>query len=199
MPGLPVHHQLLEFTQTHVHRVSDAIQPSHPLSSPFSPAPNPSQHQTSPNTGLLLTSLANKWNCKICQWSESHSVVSDYLWPHRLYSPWNSPSQNTGVGSHSLLQLGFSQPRDQTQVSHTASGFFTSWATREGLVLFVSIITKQFSSLSFEVCCTDVHSTIPITWFSLFRTSCSKCRRWNFSWVLIPEKMPQSGVLFPIF
>ena len=45
MPGLPVHHQLLEFTQTHVHRVSDAIQPSHPLSSPFPPAPNPSQHQ----------------------------------------------------------------------------------------------------------------------------------------------------------
>ena len=43
-PGLPVHHQLLEFAQTHVHRVSDAIQPSHPLSSP-SPAPNPSQHQ----------------------------------------------------------------------------------------------------------------------------------------------------------
>ena len=44
-PGFPVHHQLLEFTQTHVHRVSDAIQPSHPLSSPFPPAPNPSQHQ----------------------------------------------------------------------------------------------------------------------------------------------------------
>ena len=45
-PGLPVHHQLLEFTQTHVHRVSDAIQPSHPLSSPSPPAPNPSQHQS---------------------------------------------------------------------------------------------------------------------------------------------------------
>ena len=44
-PGLPVHHQLLEFTQTHVHRVSDAIQPSHPLSSPSPPAPNLSQHQ----------------------------------------------------------------------------------------------------------------------------------------------------------
>ena len=40
-PGLPVHHQLPEFTPTHVHRVSDAIQPSHPLSSPFPPAPNP--------------------------------------------------------------------------------------------------------------------------------------------------------------
>ena len=45
MPGLPVHHQLLEFTQTHAHRVGDAIQPSHPLSSPSPPAPNPSQHQ----------------------------------------------------------------------------------------------------------------------------------------------------------
>ena len=46
MPGLPVHHQLLEFTQTHVHQVGDAIQPSHPLSSPSPPAPNPSHHQT---------------------------------------------------------------------------------------------------------------------------------------------------------
>ena len=45
-PGLPVHHQLLEFTETHVHQVSDAIQPSHPLSSPSPPAPNPSQHQS---------------------------------------------------------------------------------------------------------------------------------------------------------
>ena len=44
-PGLPVHHQLPEFTQTHVHRVGDAIKPSHPLSSPSPPAPNPSQHQ----------------------------------------------------------------------------------------------------------------------------------------------------------
>ena len=45
-PGLRVHHKLPEFTQTHVHRVSDAIQPSHPLSSPSPPAPNPSQHQS---------------------------------------------------------------------------------------------------------------------------------------------------------
>ena len=43
-PGLPVHHQLPEFTQTHVHRVSDAIQPSHPLPSRSPLAPNPSQH-----------------------------------------------------------------------------------------------------------------------------------------------------------
>ena len=45
-PRLPVHHQLLEFTQTHVHGVSDAIQPSHPLPSPSPPAPNPSHHQS---------------------------------------------------------------------------------------------------------------------------------------------------------
>ena len=45
-PGLRVHHQLLEFTQTHIHQVSDAIQPSHSLSSPSPPAPNPSQHQS---------------------------------------------------------------------------------------------------------------------------------------------------------
>ena len=45
-PGLPVQHQFPEFTETHVHRVSDAIQPSHPPLSPSPPAPNPSQHQS---------------------------------------------------------------------------------------------------------------------------------------------------------
>ena len=52
-PGLPVHHQLPEVTQTHVHRVSDAIRPSHPLSSPSPPAPNPSQHQSFPLSQLF--------------------------------------------------------------------------------------------------------------------------------------------------
>ena len=46
MPGFPVYHQFPEHAQTHVHQVSDAIQPSHPLSSPSPPAPNPSQHQS---------------------------------------------------------------------------------------------------------------------------------------------------------
>ena len=50
MPGLPVHHQLPEFTQTHVHRVGDAIQPSHPLSSPSPPTFNLSQHQGNAGT-----------------------------------------------------------------------------------------------------------------------------------------------------
>ena len=69
-PGLPVHHQLLEFTQTHVHWVSDAIQPSHPLSSPSPPVFNLSQHQ-----GLF-------------QWvSSSHQVakVLEFQLQHRSF------------------------------------------------------------------------------------------------------------------
>ena len=53
MPGLPVHHQLLEFTQIHAHWVSDAIQPSHPRLSPSPPAPNPSRHQSLFQSQLL--------------------------------------------------------------------------------------------------------------------------------------------------
>ena len=56
--------------------------------------------------------------------------MSNSLLPHGLYSPWNSPGQNTGVGSPSLLQ-GIFPTRYQTQVSHTAGRFFTSWATKE--------------------------------------------------------------------
>ena len=62
-------------------------------------------------------------------WSESRSVVSDSLQPHGLYSPWNSPGQDTGVGSCSLLRRPF-QPRDRIQVSCITGGFFTSWAAR---------------------------------------------------------------------
>ena len=62
--------------------------------------------------------------------SESHSVISDTLHPHGLYSLWNSPGQNTRVGSLSFFRES-SQPRGWTQVSHTAGGFFTSWARRE--------------------------------------------------------------------
>ena len=60
-PGLPVHHQLPESTQTHAHWVSDAIQPSHPLSSPSPPAPNPSQHQGLFNESTLRTRWPKYW------------------------------------------------------------------------------------------------------------------------------------------
>ena len=61
-PGLPVHHQLLEFTQTHIHPVSDAIQPSHRLSSPSPPAPNPSQHQVFFNESTLHMRWPKYWS-----------------------------------------------------------------------------------------------------------------------------------------
>ena len=61
-PGLPVHHQLPEFTQTHVHRVGDAIQPSHPLSSPSSPAFSLSQHQGLSNESTLRMRWPKYWS-----------------------------------------------------------------------------------------------------------------------------------------
>ena len=62
MPGLPVHHHLPEFTQTHVHRVCDAIQPSHPLSSPSSPAPNPSSIKVFSNESTLHIRWPKYWS-----------------------------------------------------------------------------------------------------------------------------------------
>ena len=61
-PGLPVYHQLPEFTQIHVHRVGDAIQPSHPLSSSFPPAPNPSPHQSLSNESTLCMRWPKYWS-----------------------------------------------------------------------------------------------------------------------------------------
>ena len=61
-PGLPIHHQLQEFTQTHVHWVGDAIQPSHPLSSPSPPAPNPSQHQSLSSESTLRMRWPKYWS-----------------------------------------------------------------------------------------------------------------------------------------
>ena len=61
-PGLPVHYHLLEFTQTHVYRVRDAIQPSHPRLSPSPPAPNPSQHQSLFQWVTSLREVAKYWS-----------------------------------------------------------------------------------------------------------------------------------------
>ena len=69
-PGLPVHHQLLEFTQTHVHRVGDAIQPSHPLSSPSPPAPN-----SLPASGSFPVSQLFAWGGQSIGVSASASVL----------------------------------------------------------------------------------------------------------------------------
>ena len=72
-PGLPVLHQLPEFTQTHVHRVGDAIQPSHPLSSPSPPAPKPSQHQ-----GLFQWVSSSHQVAKYWSFSFNNSPSNEY-------------------------------------------------------------------------------------------------------------------------
>ena len=72
-PGLPVHHQLLEFTQTHVHCVSDAIQPSHPLLSPSLPALNLSQHQ-----GLFKWVSSSHQVAKVLEFQLQHQSYNEH-------------------------------------------------------------------------------------------------------------------------
>ena len=98
-PGLPVHHQLLEFTQTHVHQVSDAIQPSHPLSSPFPPALNPSQHQS------------------LFQWVNSSHEVAKVL---EFQLQHHSLQRNPGADLLQNRLVGFPcSPRDSQESSPT--------------------------------------------------------------------------------
>ena len=85
--GLPVHHQLPEFTQTHVHLVGDAIQPSHPLLSPSPPAPNPSQHQ-----GLFQWLSSSQEVAKVLEFQPQHQSFqwtprTDLLWDGLVGSP----------------------------------------------------------------------------------------------------------------
>ena len=111
-PGLPVHHHLPEFTQTHVHRVSDTIQPSHPLSSPSPPAPNPSQHQS-------LFQLINS----------SHEVakVLEFQLQHPSFqrNPRADLLQNGLVGSPFWETIKSTFPCKSRQTMFTFSGMVT--------------------------------------------------------------------------
>ena len=98
-PGLPVHHQLPEFTQTHVHQVGDAIQPSHPLSSPSPPAPNPSQHQ-----GLFQRVNSSHEEAKVLEFQLQHQ---SFQW-----TPRTDLLQDGLVGSPC-------SPRDSQESSQT--------------------------------------------------------------------------------
>ena len=102
MPGLTVHHQLLEFTQTHVHQVSDAIQPSHPLSSPSPPAPNPSPASESFPMSQLFT-----WG------GQSTGVSASASFLPKKSQGW-SPSEWTGWVS--LQSKGLSRVFSNTTV-----------------------------------------------------------------------------------
>ena len=100
--GFPVHHQLPELAQTHVHQVGDTIQPSHLLSSP-SPAFNLPQ-----SLSLYVCVYVYMWIAWSCP----------TLRPHGLYSPWDSPGQSTGVGSLCLLQGIFPTQRLNPGLPH---------------------------------------------------------------------------------
>ena len=145
-PGLPVHHQLPEFTQIHVHWVGDAIQPSHPLWSPSPPAFNLSQHHS-----LFKCISSSHQVAKVLafqlqhQWSDLSEVAQ--LCP-TLCNPMDCSLPGSSV--HGIFQArvlewiaisfsrGSSLPRDRTRVSRIVDRRFTVWATREysGLISF---------------------------------------------------------------
>ena len=91
MPGLPVHHQLPEFTQPHVHWIGDAIQPSHPLSSPSPPAFNLSQHQ-----GLFQWVSSSHQVVKVLEFQLQHQSCQ---WTFRTNCLSNFPYFSAGRGS----------------------------------------------------------------------------------------------------
>ena len=90
IPDLPVHHQLLELAQTHVHWVGDTIQPSHPLSSPSPPALSLSQHQWVSEVAQSCLTLCDLMDCSLST---------------RLLPLWDSPGKSTGVGCHLSFQM----------------------------------------------------------------------------------------------
>ena len=100
MPGLPVHHQLLEFTQTHGHRVRDAIQPSHPRSSPSS-APNPSQHQSLFQWVNALHEVAKVLEFQLQHHSFQRNPRADLLQNGLVGSPFSPRDSQSLLQDHS--------------------------------------------------------------------------------------------------
>ena len=86
--------------------------------------------------GIMLSEVSRTEKDKYCmvshiwRWKWKLFSLSNFLWPHGLYSQWNSPGQNTAVGSHSLLQ-GIFPIQGWTEVSSIAGRFITSWTTRD--------------------------------------------------------------------
>ena len=120
MPGLPVHHQLPEFTQTHVHRVSDAIQPSHPLSSPSPPAPNPPSIRIFSSESALHIRWPKYWSFsfKISPSNENSGLISsrmDWLYLLAVQGTLNSLLQHHSSKASILWHSAFFT----VELSHT--------------------------------------------------------------------------------
>ena len=110
-PGFPVHHQLLELTQTHIHRVGDVIQPSHPLSSPSPPTFNLSQHQGLSNESVLHIRWPKYWS-----FSFSISPANEYSGLISFRMDWLDLLEVQGT-LKSLLQHQSSIQRLITQIN----------------------------------------------------------------------------------
>ena len=146
-PGLLVHHQLPEFTQTYIHRVSDAIQPSHPLSSPSPPAPNPSQIRVFSNESTLRMRCPKYWSFSfnISPSKEHPGLISfrmDWLDLLAVQGPLKSLLQHHSSKASILLQCS---AFFIVQLSHP-------WTTtRKTIALTIWTFVGKVMSLLFNV------------------------------------------------
>ena len=142
-PGLPVHHQLLESTQTHVHRVSDAIQPSHPLSSPSPPALNLSQHQ-----GLF------KWVSSLHQMAKASPSKEAHIkslpamqesWETQVQSLGQEDPLEEGIATQSsILAWRIPWTEEPGRLQSTGSH---NWSNLAHMLAIILIPRSNFSSL----------------------------------------------------
>ena len=106
--------------------------------------------------GILIKKKKRKTLIRLfykIEWKWRLLSVCLFATPWTIYSPWNSPGQNSGAGSCSLSRTS-SQPRDQTQVSCIAGRFFTSWASREAFIKYNSIYLYSTYWKNYILCCT---------------------------------------------
>ena len=144
-PGLPVHHQLLEPTQTHVHWVSDAIQPSHPLSSPSPPALNLSQHQ-----GLFKWVSSSHQVAKVLEFQLQHQSFNTEDWSPLGWTSWTSLQSrglwrvfsNTTVQKHQFFGV---------QPSLWSNSHICTWLLKKKIALAVRTFVSKVMSLLFNV------------------------------------------------
>ena len=113
-PHFPVYHQLLELAQTHVHWVSDTIQPSHPLSSPSPPAPNPSQHQGLFQWVTSLHQVAEVLEFQLqhqpLQWTLRTDLLDELVWISLQSKGLSRVFSNTIVQKHQFFIVQLSHP-----------------------------------------------------------------------------------------
>ena len=150
-PDLPVHHQLPEFTQTHVHWLGDAFQPFHPLSSPSPPAPNPSQHQSFPVSQLFA------WGGQSIGVSASASVLpmNTQDWSPLGWSGWISSQSkglsrvfsNTTVQKHQFFGAQLSSQSNSQFHPHMTTGETVALTRRTFVGKVMSLLFYMLSRL----------------------------------------------------